>query len=200
MTENKKLKFIQKPNKQKMVALLLVFLWMLVWNVIYEALHMSGKLEFGSIHIINWPFFMSVIVFFLREHLSYKERFCHTLFGGAFGIVFAAGVIFTYSKLAGAGITKLAAICIPLAIVLFILIVLEPIFPIFFNNIGLAYFVVALVNNTTAVHNMPSYLVSLVLGSIILNLGSIAILKVYTGTIAKKAKAKAAAEKTPEKV
>lgn len=183
-----------------MVALLLIFLWMFLWNVIYEALHMGGKLEFGSIHIINWPFFMSVIVFFLREHLSYKERFCHTLFGGAFGILFAAGVIFTYSKLATAGIPKLAAICIPLAIVLFILIVLEPIFPIFFNNIGLAYFVVALVNNTTAVKNMPSYLVSLVLGSIILNLGCIAILKIYGKVLAKKAAKKAVPEKATEEV
>ena len=54
-------KLIQKPAKGKMGALLIVFAWIAIWNVIYQALHPT--LEASGLHIVNWAFFVTVTLF-----------------------------------------------------------------------------------------------------------------------------------------
>lgn len=183
-----KLTLFKKPNKAKMTGLFLVFLWIVLWNVIYQVLHHRGLLEFGSVEIKNWSFFIAVTIFFMQEELSYLERFVHTLVGGIVGLLLGCcvplGVKFLMTS---AGMTdSTGAIIIMLVIAIAALILLNPICPIVFNNVGFCYFIISLINSSTAVEELPSNIASLVAGSICLNLGCIAILTLYKKAIAKK--------------
>ncbi len=174
-----------------MKALLIVFAWILLWNLIYQIIH-------GAWHdmpIANWAFFISVTIFFMQEELTYKARFVHTLVGGAVGLLLAAGVVVVYAALAKAGVSALAAIMIPLAVCIASLILLNPYLPVFFNNVGFCYFIVALIDAETAATKLPVYLLSLLCGSIILNLGCSGLLSLYQKSMKKKA-AKAAEKQT----
>ncbi len=191
MHEQHGLKFFTKPPKGKMKALLIVFAWIILWNLIYQIIH-------GAWHdmpIANWAFFISVTIFFMQEELTYKARFVHTLVGGAVGLLLAAGLVVVYAALAKAGVAALAAIMIPLVVCIAALILLHPYLPVFFNNVGFCYFIIALIDAETAVSKLPIYLLSLLCGSIILNLGCSALLSLYMKSAKKKA-AKAA-EKQP---
>ena len=189
--EHSKLRFIQKPKKAKMIGLLIVFAWILLLNVVYQILHAKGLTHFGGIEIVNWAFFLSVTVFFMQEELSYKERFFTTLLGGAVGLLVAAGVAKGTALLMGAGLGHVPAVCILLAVAIGMLILLQPVLPYLFNNVGFCYFIVSLINSKEAVANLPSNLVSLALGCLTLNLGCSLLLTLYKKSMMKKAKAKA---------
>ena len=76
---NGKFKLLHKPTKTKMQVLSLVFVWIAIWNVVYQYLHGAGLLHFeiGNLHlgVENWAFFAAVTLFFMQEELSYKDRF-----------------------------------------------------------------------------------------------------------------------------
>ncbi len=186
--EQTKLRFIQKPKKTKMLGLLIVFAWIVLLNIAYQVLHAKGLTHFGGIEIVNWAFFLSVTVFFMQEELTYKERFLTTLFGGAVGLLAAAGVAKGTVLLMGQGLGHIPAVCLLLIAAIGALILLQPVLPYLFNNVGFCYFIVALINSKEAVANLPSYLVSLLLGSICLNLGCSILLTLYKKTAVKKAK------------
>ena len=189
MNETKKFKLLHKPPKGKMTGLLIVFAWIILWNVIYQACH--DILTSGSVQVINWSFFISVTIFFMQEELSYKDRFLHTLFGGAVGLLIAAGVVKGCVALMGVGLSHFAAISILLVIAIGALILLHPYLPMFFNNVGFCYFIISLINSKETISSLPSNLLSLLLGSIILNLGCSALLTLYINNKKKKAVAAA---------
>ena len=180
------MKFLNKPAKGKMGALALVFLWIILWNILYQASEIYGIMEKLPCEIISWAFFISVTIFFMQEELTMGERFLHTLVGGAVGLLCAAGFVLMYSKLA-AGLPRLAAISIPLALAIGGLLFLNPICPMVFNNVGFCYFIISLIDAKNAVAELPELLISLALGSVILNLGCIALLKLYGKAMKKKA-------------
>lgn len=189
MTDKKsKLTLFAKPKKAKMTGLALVFLWIILWNIIYQVMHHAGLLEFGSIEIKNWSFFIAVTIFFMQEELTYLQRFVHTLAGGIVGLLLGCCVPLGVKFLMGTfGISSsVTAIIIMLAIAIAALILLNPIFPVFFNNVGFCYFIISLINSSTAVEELPSNIASLVAGSICLNLGCIGILTLYKKSQAKK--------------
>lgn len=177
--------FFAKPSKGKMGALLIVFVWIAIWNVIYQATH--GILEESGIHIINWSFFAAVTLFFMQEELTYKQRFWHTLIGGITGLLLAAGIVLCYSALAKAGLPQLAAVSIPLVVAIGILILAHPYLPVIFNNVGFIYLIVAFIQKETIVQELPWNILSLVLGSLILNLCCSAFIGIYTKQMKKKA-------------
>lgn len=187
--ENSKIKIFSKPAKGKMTVLFTVFLWIMLWNVIYQALHGIGLWENWPIQIENWAFFISVTIFFMQEELSLKERFFHTLFGGIVGLLIAAGVVLGCKALMGLGLSHFGAICICLCGAIALLILGHPYMPMFINNVGFCYFIISLINSSEAVSALPSHIVSLVLGSICLNAGVILVL-----TLLKKFKAKKASK------
>ena len=191
MHEQQGLKFFSKPPKGKMKGLLIVFAWIILWNLIYQIVH-------GAWHempIANWAFFISVTIFFMQEELTYKARFVHTLIGGAVGLLLAAGLIAVYAALAKSGVSPLAAIMVPLVVCVAALILLNPYLPVFFNNVGFCYFIISLIDAESAITKLPVYLLSLLLGSIILNLGCSGLLALYKKSMIKKA-AKSAAKQT----
>ncbi len=190
--ENQKQKFklIHKPAKGKMTGLFIVFLWIILWNIIYQILHGAGLLHFGGIEILNWSFFISVTIFFMQEELTYKERFWHTLIGGAVGLLIAAGVVTGTKLLMSSGLGHVPAVSIMLVIAIAILILANPYLPMIFNNVGFCYFIVSLIDSKSTIEHLPSNLVSLLLGSLILNLGCSFLLTLYIKNKKKKAAAK----------
>ncbi len=190
MHEQQGLKFFTKPPKGKMKALLIVLAWILLWNTVFQILH-------GVWHempVVSWAFFISITIFFMQEELTYKARFWHTLVGGSVGLLMAAGLVFIFSILAKSGVHQTVSTLIPIFIFVTMLILLNPYLPMFFNNVGFCYFIIALIDAESAVAMLPQYLLSLLLGSIILNLGCSGLLALYTKAITKKAMAKAQKE------
>ena len=184
--EKKSIKLLHKPPKGKLKALVLVFLWIALWNIIYQALH--GVMPHEGLRIVNWPFFISVAVFFLQEELTYKERFWYTLCGGGVGLLLAAAVSLGAKALMGFGVAHLAAVCIPLVIIIGVLILTRPFIPMFFNDVGFVYLICSFIQSDKIVADLPSHMLSLVLGSIILNLGASGIIMLYRKYAAKKMK------------
>ncbi len=187
-------KLIQKPAKGKMGALVIVFAWIAIWNVVYQAIH--GLWHDSSIQIVNWAFFAAVTLFFMQEELTYKQRFWHTMVGGSVGLVLAAGIGVVCTVLMEKGVGYTAAVCIPLVIAIAVLILAHPYLPVIFNNVGFIYLIVAFVESEKVVSMLPSYIISLVLGSLILNLGCSFLIGVYTKALTKKAIAAAKAAQT----
>ena len=177
--ENSKEKFtlLHKPKKGKMGGLLIVFVWIAIWNVAYQLLH--GIWHDWSIQIVNWAFFASVTLFFMQEELTYKNRFWYTLIGGNVGLLLAAGVIVSSKYLSGFGLNHTLAVTIPLLICVAVLILANPYLPMIFNNVGFIYFIVSFVKTDEVITKLPSHMLSLLLGSIILNLGCAVLLNIY---------------------
>lgn len=188
---NGKFKLIQKPTKTKMQVLSLVFIWIAIWNVVYQYLHGAGLLHFEigslSLGVENWAFFAAVTLFFMQEELTYKDRFWHTLCGGTVGLLLAGGVVATVHLLMGKGLDHATAASIPLVIVVAALILLHPVIPLFFNNVGFIYLIVAFVKSDVMLENLPTYIFSLLLGSLVLNLGCSVIITSFMKGVQKKA-------------
>ena len=184
--ENKKIKLLHKPPKGKVPALCLVFLWIALWNSVFQLLEITHIMPHEGLRLVNWAFFMTVAVFFLQEELTYKERFWHTLCGGAVGLLLAAAVSLCAKLLMGFGLSHFSAVCIPLVIIIGTLILTRPFIPMFFNDVGFVYLICSFIESDKIVANLPSHLLSLVLGSIILNLGASGLITLYKKQMAKK--------------
>lgn len=168
-----------------MGGLVIVFLWIAIWNIIYQAVH--GLWAESPIQIVNWAFFIATTLFFMQEELTYKQRFWHTLIGGSIGLLLAAGIGIACTAMIKNGVSHLTAVAVPLVLAIGILILLSPYIPVVFNNVGFVYLIVAFVESDKVVSMLPSYLVSLLLGSIILNLGCSFLISIYTKILTKKA-------------
>ena len=186
MGETAKLNFFNKPKMAKLKALAVVFVWILLWNVVYQLLHAKGLTHFGGLEIVNWSFFLTVTVFFMQEELPYKTRFLTTLLGGAVGLFAAAGVAKGTGLLMGAGVGHVTAVSLLLAAAIAALILLQPVLPYLFNNVGFCYFIVSLISSKETVARLPSNLLSLALGSVVLNLGCSLLLGLYKKRMLKK--------------
>ncbi len=183
-TKKEGIKLLHKPAKGKMGALVIVFIWIAIWNVIYQALH--GLWAESEIQIVNWAFFVTVTLFFMQEELTYKQRFWHTLVGGAVGLGIAAVIGKVCVSMMTGGMSYLVSISIPLVIGIGLLILLNPYFPMIFNNVGFVYLIIAFIQSDKLEALLPSYLISLLLGSIILNLGCSLLINTYTKVLTKK--------------
>ena len=182
----KKIKVFQKPAKGFLPMLWLITGWVVLWNVVYQILAANGLVQFGSIKIVAWAFFITITIFFMQEELGNRDRFFTTLFGGAVGILLGWCVVSGTTALAAAGWNPTLALCIFLAIAITMLIMLPPYMPYFFNNVGFIYFIVYFVfieiseEELAEISVVPSLLISLVLGSIIMNLGCMLMLRIYS--------------------
>ena len=87
-----------------------------------------------------------------------------------------------------AGVGHVPAVSLLLIIAIAALILLQPVLPFVFNNVGFCYFIVSLINSKETVSNLPSNLLSLALGCIALNLGCSLLLGAYKKHMAAKRK------------
>ncbi len=178
-----KMQLIHRPKKGKMGGLLIVFIWIAIWNIAYQLLH--GIWHDWDIQIVNWAFFASVTLFFMQEELIYKERFWYTLVGGNVGLLLAAGVVVSSKALTGFGLDHTVAVTMSLLVCVAVLILANPYLPMVFNNVGFIYFIVSFVKTDEVISKLPSHMLSLFLGSVILNLGCTVLLNIYKKKLSK---------------
>ena len=112
----------------------------------------------------SWLVFLSNIMLFTMEG-DIKDRFLSVELGGLVGMV------------------------LPLAVVLFILIILHPYAPKVLNNVGFAYLTVACIDAETFAANLPRFFFVYIVGSLVFNGVCILLMKPAKALAAKTVKA-----------
>lgn len=110
---------------------LMLLVWILIVNSI---LHVVG-FEY------SWLIFLSNIMLFTMEG-DIKDRFVSVELGGLVGMVFTVIALLAITFLTPV-LGSFFGFLIPLAVVLFVLIILHPYAPKVLNNVGFAYLTVA---------------------------------------------------------
>jgi len=198
------MKFFQKMNGAAFQVQFFAFLWILVCNIIVQLLH--GALTEG-IGNWTWTIFLANVLFFIKGNPNHKEGLLENACGGIFGLLGAMGLISLNTWFAGMGISTLAATLIAIAIFLFLTIAIHPLVPYVFNNMALCFFLVALIN-AGAFYVNPDlgaetwgtqpvlmthpwlHFLGVILGNLIVNVGTVLIVDLILKRNAKKAERK----------
>ena len=156
---------------------LMLLVWILIVNSI---LHVVG-FEYG------WLIFLSNIMLFTMEG-DIKERFVSVELGGLVGMVFTVVALLAITALTPV-LGSFFGFLIPLAVVLFVLIILHPYAPKVLNNVGFAYLTVACIDAETFAANLPRFFFVYIVGSLVFNGVCILLMKPAKALAAKTVKA-----------
>ena len=144
-------------------------LMMLVWILVVNAvLHVVG-FEY------SWLIFLSNIMLFTMEG-DIKDRFVSVELGGLVGMVFTVIALLAITFLTPV-LGSFFGFLIPLAVVLFVLIILHPYAPKVLNNVGFAYLTVACIDSATFAANLPLFFGVYIVGSLVFNGGCVLLMK-----------------------
>ena len=152
-------------------------LMMLVWILIANAFFHVIEFDY------SWLVFLSNIMLFTMEG-DIKDRFLSVELGGLVGMVLTV-----LAMLAIAALTPVLGLLLPLAVVLFILIILHPYAPKVLNNVGFAYLTVACIDAETFAANLPRFFFVYIVGSLVFNGVCILLMKPAKALAAKTVKA-----------
>ena len=159
---------------------LMLLVWILIANAFFHVI------EFDY----SWLVFLSNIMLFTMEG-DIKDRFLSVELGGLVGMVLT--VLAMLAMLAIAALTPvlggLPGLLLPLAVVLFILIILHPYAPKVLNNVGFAYLTVACIDAETFAANLPRFFFVYIVGSLVFNGVCILLMKPAKALAAKTVKA-----------
>ena len=136
---------------------LMLLVWILIANAI---IHVTG-MEY------SWLIFLSNIMMFTLEG-DVKDRFVTVELGGLVGLILTVVALLSITALTPV-LGDFFGFLIPLAVVLFILIILHPYAPKVLNNVGFAYLTVACVDAETFAANLPLFFATYILGSLAFN-------------------------------
>ena len=136
---------------------LMLLVWILIVNSI---LHVVG-------FAYSWLIFLSNIMLFTMEG-DIKDRFVSVELGGLVGMVFTVIALLAITFLTPV-LGSFFGFLIPLAVVLFVLIILHPYAPKVLNNVGFAYLTVACIDAETFAANLPLFFAPYILGSLAFN-------------------------------
>ena len=136
---------------------LMLLVWILVVNAV---LHVVG-FEY------SWLIFLSNIMLFTMEG-DIKDRFVAVEVGGLVGLAFTVAALLAITALTPV-LGSFFGFLIPLAIVLFILIILHPYAPKVLNNVGFAYLTVACIDTQAFAANLPLFFATYIIGSLVFN-------------------------------
>ena len=136
---------------------LMLLVWILIVNSI---LHVVG-FEY------SWLIFLSNVMLFTMEG-DIKERFVSVELGGLVGMVFTVVALLAITALTPV-LGSFFGFLIPLAVVLFILIILHPYAPKVLNNVGFAYLTVACIDTTALATHLPQFFITFIVGSVLFN-------------------------------
>ena len=125
---------------------LMLLVWILIANAI---IHVTG-LEY------SWLIFLSNIMMFTLEG-DVKDRFVTVELGGLVGLILTVIALLSITALTPV-LGGFFGFLIPLAVVLFILIILHPYAPKVLNNVGFAYLTVACIDTTALATHLPQFL------------------------------------------
>lgn len=156
---------------------LMLLVWILIVNAI---LHVVG-FEY------SWLIFLSNIMLFTMEG-DIKDRFVSVELGGLVGMVFTVIALLAITFLTPV-LGSFFGFLIPLAVVLFVLIILHPYAPKVLNNVGFAYLTVACIDAETFAANLPRFFFVYIVGSLVFNGVCILLMKPAKALAAKTVKA-----------
>ena len=156
---------------------LMLLVWILIANAI---IHVTG-MEY------SWLIFLSNIMMFTLEG-DVKERLVTVELGGLVGLVFTVAALLSISALTPI-LGDFLGFILPLAVVLFILIILHPYAPKVLNNVGFAYLTVACIDAETFAANLPRFFFVYIVGSLVFNGVCILLMKPAKALAAKTVKA-----------
>ena len=125
---------------------LMLLVWILIANAI---IHVTG-MEY------SWLIFLSNIMMFTLEG-DVKDRFVTVELGGLVGLILTVIALLSITALTPV-LGGFFGFLIPLAVVLFILIILHPYAPKVLNNVGFAYLTVACIDTTALATHLPPVL------------------------------------------
>ena len=144
---------------------LMLLVWILIANAI---IHVTG-LEY------SWLIFLSNIMMFTLEG-DVKDRLVTVELGGLVGLVLTVAALLSISALTPV-LGDFFGFILPLAVVLFILIILHPYAPKVLNNVGFAYLTVACIDSATFAANLPLFFGVYIVGSLVFNGGCVLLMK-----------------------
>lgn len=156
---------------------LMLLVWILIANAI---IHVTG-LEY------SWLIFLSNIMMFTLEG-DVKDRFVTVELGGLVGLILTVIALLSITALTPV-LGGFFGFLIPLAVVLFILIILHPYAPKVLNNVGFAYLTVACIDAETFAANLPRFFFVYIVGSLVFNGVCILLMKPAKALAAKTVKA-----------
>lgn len=156
---------------------LMLLAWILIANAI---IHVTG-MEY------SWLIFLSNIMMFTLEG-DVKDRFWTVELGGLVGLVLTVVALLSITALTPV-LGGFFGFLIPLAVVLFILIILHPYAPKVLNNVGFAYLTVACIDAETFAANLPRFFFVYIVGSLVFNGVCILLMKPAKALAAKTVKA-----------
>ena len=156
---------------------LMLLVWILIANAI---IHVTG-MEY------SWLIFLSNIMMFTLEG-DVKDRFVTVELGGLVGLILTVIALLSITALTPI-LGGFFGFLIPLAVVLFILIILHPYAPKVLNNVGFAYLTVACIDAETFAANLPRFFFVYIVGSLVFNGVCILLMKPAKALAAKTVKA-----------
>lgn len=141
-----------------------LLVWILIANAFLHIIHFE----------YSWLIFISNIMLFTLEG-DIKDRFITVEVGGFVGLVLTVVALLAITALTPV-LGDLFGFLIPLAVILFILIVLHPYAPKVLNNVGFAYLTCACIDTEAFAANIVLFLATFVIGSLIFNGGCLLIM------------------------
>ena len=156
---------------------LMLLVWILIANAI---IHVTG-MEY------SWLIFLSNIMMFTLEG-DVKDRFVTVELGGLVGLILTVIALLSITALTPV-LGGFFGFLIPLAVVLFVLIILHPYAPKVLNNVGFAYLTVACIDAETFAANLPRFFFVYIVGSLVFNGICILLMKPAKALAAKTVKA-----------
>ena len=144
---------------------LMLLVWILIANAI---IHVTG-LEY------SWLIFLSNIMMFTLEG-DVKDRFVTVELGGLVGLILTVIALLSITALTPV-LGSFFGFLIPLAVVLFILIILHPYAPKVLNNVGFAYLTAACIDSAAFAANLPLFFGVYIVGSLVFNGGCVLLMK-----------------------
>ena len=155
---------------------LMLLVWILIANAFFHIIEFQ----------YSWLVFLSNIMLFTLEG-DIKDRFISVELGGLVGMVLTVLAMLAIAALTPV-IGGLFGLLLPLAVVLFILIILHPYAPKVLNNVGFAYLTVACIDAETFAANLPLFFVTYIVGSLVFNGVCILLMKPAKALAAKTVK------------
>lgn len=131
---------------------LMLLVWILIANAV---IHLTG-MEY------SWLIFLSNIMMFTLEG-DVKDRLVTVELGGLVGLVLTVAALLTPV------LGDFFGFILPLAVVLFILIILHPYAPKVLNNVGFAYLTVACIDIPALTAHLPQFFITFIVGSVLFN-------------------------------
>ena len=170
-------------NKLVNAKTIFIFKWLLiVWILVANGIIAATGFKYG------WLIFISNIMMFTMGEGTPMFKFISVEVGGFVGLCFAIVLAIIDSKLIALGVNHVLALLIPLAVILFFLIICNGKLPYLFNNTGFAYLTVV----TTAgnlpffIKEMPTHFIGFIAGSLVFNFVSLLLLKLANNIAVKK--------------